>query len=387
MLGPEAAAWIRLCDAPLVEGAVAAAAAAGVGASLDEVEAEARRAPPPRWSVSVRRHRRPPRSIHPTATGGRRSSSRSQPRWGSTPRPAARFVQTAAEFEAEILAENLTTGAGSRPGPQPDRRHHAGRVAGPPGSGPGPRCAIGCRARRARRARRPGLRRCADPVRGTRDRSPGRWYTTSQVPNAARSTGSQPRRAVRSGRPGVCGAARHGGANRARRRQNARRSGWHSIALAPICRCCVTPWRAKQARATPPCWTRSSPSWATRRCWSLPSPRSTRASAPRSPGTRRWRAPRVGSPRSTTAYLRARADDVREVGRRILDHLMGQGATTVLRGPGILIAPELGPAQLAALDMSMVQGIVVASGSPRHTRRFWRARSACRPLSVWVRWC
>ena len=64
------------------------------------------------------------------------------------------------------------------------------------------------------------------------------------------------------------------------------------------------------------------------------------------------------------AYLRVRAEDVREVGRRILDHLMGLGATTVLRGPGILVVRELGAAQAATLDPSMVHGIAVATGSP-----------------------
>ena len=45
-------------------------------------------------------------------------------------------------------------------------------------------------------------------------------------------------------------------------------------------------------------------------------------------------------------------------------HLTGMGATLMLRGPGILVARELGAAETAELDLSMVTGIAVATGSP-----------------------
>jgi phosphoenolpyruvate-protein phosphotransferase len=63
-------------------------------------------------------------------------------------------------------------------------------------------------------------------------------------------------------------------------------------------------------------------------------------------------------------YLRARGDDVRELGRRIVGHLAGMGAPIVMRGPGILVARELGAAETAELDLTMVTGIAVATGSP-----------------------
>jgi multiphosphoryl transfer protein len=62
-------------------------------------------------------------------------------------------------------------------------------------------------------------------------------------------------------------------------------------------------------------------------------------------------------------YLRARAEDVRAVGAQVLGVLTGAGAVT-MRGPGILIAKELTPAQAAELDRDAVQGIVLAYGSP-----------------------
>jgi multiphosphoryl transfer protein len=62
-------------------------------------------------------------------------------------------------------------------------------------------------------------------------------------------------------------------------------------------------------------------------------------------------------------YLRARAEDVRAVGAQVLGVLTGAGVVT-MRGPGILIAKELTPAQAAELDRDAVQGIVLAYGSP-----------------------
>jgi phosphocarrier protein FPr len=63
-------------------------------------------------------------------------------------------------------------------------------------------------------------------------------------------------------------------------------------------------------------------------------------------------------------YQRARGEDIRQVGRLVLEHLAGVAGPPRLRGPGVLIAPDLSAAETAALDMSIVQAIVVATGSP-----------------------
>ena len=63
-------------------------------------------------------------------------------------------------------------------------------------------------------------------------------------------------------------------------------------------------------------------------------------------------------------YQRARGEDIRQVGRLVLEHLAGVAGPPRLRGPGILVAPDLSAAETAALDMSMVEAIVVATGSP-----------------------
>ena len=63
-------------------------------------------------------------------------------------------------------------------------------------------------------------------------------------------------------------------------------------------------------------------------------------------------------------YLRERAADVLDVGRRVLGHLTGAGgAPAVLDGPGVLVAADLTPGETAALDRELVRGIATAHGS------------------------
>jgi phosphocarrier protein FPr len=64
-------------------------------------------------------------------------------------------------------------------------------------------------------------------------------------------------------------------------------------------------------------------------------------------------------------YLRARAEDVRSVGRQVLARILGVPAPTAsLESPGILVVADLAPAEAAALDPSTVRGIVSATGTP-----------------------
>ncbi len=116
MLSPERRAHVRLCEAPLVEGAIAAAVQARLGSSLDQVIAEARGA-----LASKIVHLGPsPSSFQPSPTQvGERQGTRVElrltvhNRLGLHARPAARFVQTAGRFpEADIRLNNLTAGRG-----------------------------------------------------------------------------------------------------------------------------------------------------------------------------------------------------------------------------------------------------------------------------------
>ena len=62
-------------------------------------------------------------------------------------------------------------------------------------------------------------------------------------------------------------------------------------------------------------------------------------------------------------YLRARAGDLLEVGRHVLDRLAGAGPSGPAE-PGVLIADELGAAEAATLDPEIVVGIATAGGGP-----------------------
>jgi phosphocarrier protein FPr len=67
---------------------------------------------------------------------------------------------------------------------------------------------------------------------------------------------------------------------------------------------------------------------------------------------------------SADAYLRERAADVLDVGRRVLAHLAGSGAAApTLDRPGVLVAEDLTPGQTATLDRDLVRGIATARGS------------------------
>ena len=63
-------------------------------------------------------------------------------------------------------------------------------------------------------------------------------------------------------------------------------------------------------------------------------------------------------------YMRARADDLAGIGRQVLERLLGQAPAAVPSETGIVVAPDLSPAQTAALEPSVVRGIATAHGGP-----------------------
>ncbi len=73
--------------------------------------------------------------------------------------------------------------------------------------------------------------------------------------------------------------------------------------------------------------------------------------------------------------LRARAADVRDVGRRVLDHLLGRRQSgPPLAHPAVVVARDLAPSQLAALDVERVRAFCTAEGGPTsHTAILARA--------------
>lgn len=81
-------------------------------------------------------------------------------------------------------------------------------------------------------------------------------------------------------------------------------------------------------------------------------------------------------------YLRERAADMDDIGRRILANLVGQAEETLhLRHPGILIAKELLPSDMAMLDHEQILGIVTEAGE-RNSHAVIMAKSLGIPALV-----
>src|ERR671936_576524 len=109
---------VLLCEAPLVEGAVAAAVAAKLGASPREVAAEARGGL--QGKTAQLGATEPEPSVSAPPAGAREDALTRTLRIGNPlglhARPAARFVQTAAGFDASVQVTNLTSGRGPASG-------------------------------------------------------------------------------------------------------------------------------------------------------------------------------------------------------------------------------------------------------------------------------
>jgi multiphosphoryl transfer protein len=119
MLDDDRRSRVVLCEAPLVEGAVAAATAAGAGLPLEGVLAEARAALLPKASgLGIEPSDHPsPATPWPPLPSERGGEARVVLTVGNTTglhaRPAARFVATVSRFDADVSVSNVTTGSAS----------------------------------------------------------------------------------------------------------------------------------------------------------------------------------------------------------------------------------------------------------------------------------
>src|SRR6266566_1549046 len=110
-LTPEQRERVLLCEAPLVEGAVAAAVAARLGEPLAKVAAEARgglQGKSAQLGAGEPAAAGPAEALAPLEEGLTLRLDICNP-LGLHARPAARFVQTAAGFDADVQVMNLTT--------------------------------------------------------------------------------------------------------------------------------------------------------------------------------------------------------------------------------------------------------------------------------------
>ncbi len=113
LLPRDVAARVRFCAAPLVEGSISAGVQIGLGSDIDTVCREAVQALLPKQEHIGGTHI--PAQIpenQPSAVGGQQIQLTLHNLHGLHARPAARFVQTAVSFNAEVTVTNLTTGKG-----------------------------------------------------------------------------------------------------------------------------------------------------------------------------------------------------------------------------------------------------------------------------------
>jgi phosphoenolpyruvate-protein phosphotransferase/dihydroxyacetone kinase phosphotransfer subunit len=369
MLPDERRAKVLLSDAPLIEGVVAAAVTAKLGSPLDQVASEARNGlagktahlgteAPQETSASIRDEAQGPEATVRIVVRNEH---------GLHARPAARFVQTASGFDADVRVTNATTGRG----PVSARSLTAVATLGVTR---GDEIEVLARGPRANTA--------LDAIRALADRDFDEVVSTAAAPesptvdvhpasldgtgNVLRGVATSPGTAVgpllrfhtpslhipdgptRPPREELAALDAALEATRkdvdAQRAEVERRAGAADAAifeahllllgddaiLDPVRRAI-----AERGGSAPRAWTDEVERVA--RDWSS----------------------------LEDTYLRARAEDLRSVGEQVLAHLLGVPMPRPrLDASGILVAGDLQPADAAALDPATVLGVATAFGGP-----------------------
>jgi multiphosphoryl transfer protein len=375
MLEPDRRTRVLLSDAPFVEGAVAAAVAAKLGRSLEEVEREARGglagktahlgAPVPG-----------PEDRSETAPGPSGPETRvtldvDLPH-GLHARPAARLVQTASAFDAEVRVSNVSAGRG----PVSARSLNAVATLG---VSRGQRIEVV--------ARGPQASLVADAVRALGDRrfdeAPDE-ATPSPPPTATGGTDGEEAAVLRGvpASPGVAvGPARHlrdadlpipeGSAKGSRDGSGSTPPAERALlerALATVRTDVVrqrdeaqaTVGRAQAAIFDAHLLFLQDDALIGPALRGIDDGATAAASWSTAVGelARAWEA--LEDP-----YLRERAADLRSVGRQVLARVLGvEVPRPRLDAPGILVARDLEPADTVGLDRDVCRGIALAHGGP-----------------------
>lgn len=363
MLAPEQRAHVALCEAPLVEGAVSAAVQARLGSPLEQVLAEARgalvfkvehlglQAPAPEAPrVQAQENAR---TLRLTVAN----------RLGLHARPAARFVQAAGRFpDTRITVRNLT----KERGPVEARSINAIATLGVLQGHELEVQASGAQAEVALEA----LKELADDNFGDSEAEGPVLQAPSSVEAAAAG--------VLEGIPGSAGIA-SGPARHFRLRKPAIPA--HAIVDT------VAEWaRLEEAIARTRHQIEGTLAEVTRRTnrhtaeifeahllflddASLREPARRLIQEERLNAAAAWdravEAVAEGYRNLDDEYQRARAADVLDVGFQVVLNLLGESKPApVLESPGILIAPDLTPADTARLDPARVLAICTAFGGP-----------------------
>jgi len=383
LLPDERRGHVMLTEAPLVEGAVAAAVAAGLGDSLETVAAEARGA------LAAKAAHLAPQAA-PGLAGAAQAAQGPTLRLtvenavGLHARPAAMLVRTAARFDANVTVANVTTGRG----PASARSLNAVATLGVrrgdeilvQASGPQAEAALAA------------IRRLADDDFGdpheARPQAGADARTGRSVPveaDAASLSGPPPASgSVLQGLPASPGIA-VGKARRLRaapvevphRSSQDPQADWAALERALI----ATADDIRRARAAVAA--RASDYDAAildahllfLEDEALLGPTRSGVFGEGKSAARAWADAVAAAVAAWQAlddpYQRARAGDLRSVGDQVLRHLLDLAADAGPRGAildpgaaGIVVAPELTPVEAAGLDPAHVVGVACAFGGP-----------------------
>jgi phosphoenolpyruvate-protein phosphotransferase/dihydroxyacetone kinase phosphotransfer subunit len=384
-LTPEQRESVLLCEAPLVEGAVAAAVAARLGEPLAEVAKEARGGLQGKTAQLGAGEPAAPAPAGDTAPIEEGATLRLDVRnpLGLHARPAARFVQTAAAFDASIEVTNLTSGSGpasgrslnglatlgirqgheilvTARGPQADAAlaaladlsardfdEEAAPAAPSPPPAPAPAAAppLGAGQALTGLPGAPGI--VSGPARHFHPLDPEIPTGSSRGPEAEWEalTGAleDVRAEIRAARDSV--AARAG-------EYSAAIFDAHLLFLDD--EALLEPTR----RAIYEDGKNAAEAWH----------EAAEAVAAEYRGL-------------DDEYLRARADDLTGVARQVVAALTGDTTAPSLSAPGVVVAADLTPADTASLDRGLAHGIATAAGSPTSHSAIL-ARSLAIPAAV-----
>ncbi len=366
-LDDDARARVRLVAAPLVEGAVAAAAAARAGAGLDEAAAEAARG-----LAGKEAH------LGAEAGGGEGAAPEDDGGgWltatavvggehGLHARPAAAVVRAAAGLDAEVRIENVTAGRG----PAAARsltalstlgalRGHTVRILARGLQASEALAAVAALVAEDDGAAPAAPAEPAEAPAGDAPAAPGPGETLRGVP-ASPGQASGPARVAGAGPPPLPDAPagppdeERAALAAAREAVAAELAGLRDSAAGRAGAEAADILDAQLLLLGDEALVEAAEA----------------AVAAGAPAARSWdeavRAAARGYEALDDEYLRARAGDLLDVGRRVLERLAGGGpeAAAGEAGPEILVAGELGAADAAALDPERVAGLATAGGGP-----------------------
>src|SRR6266536_1452180 len=366
-LTPEQRESVLLCEAPLVEGAVAAAVAARLGEPLAEVAKEARGGLQGKTAQLG--------AGEPAATAGvpapleegltLRLDIRNP--LGLHARPAARFVQTAAVFDANVQVMNLTSGRGPASGRSLNglatlgvRQGHEILVSA---HGPQAAAALDALAELAGRDFDEELAPAAAPA-------PTVFPTPSPAapPDGEAALGGLP------GAPGIAsGPARH--LRSAALEIPTGSSGdpeaeWEALEQALVLvRAEIVAVRESVAAGA---GQYSAAIFDAHLLFldddALLGPARRAIFEEGLNAAQAWHAAAEAVAADYRSldddYLQARAEDLTGVARQVVAALTGDAAAPALVAPAIVVAADLTPADTAALDRELALGIATAAGSP-----------------------